>query len=103
MYPEPEVCLNLPAWQEFLGFDLQGQNGWFDIEPDFENGTVSIRKAGDAPFGFGKQLERLKMIMDPGEVRETGSASSDTLPGPWKTWEKTGDGTWQVRIGDMGD
>ena len=41
MYPQPEVCLNLPAWQEFCGFDREGQNGWFDIALDEETGTVT--------------------------------------------------------------
>lgn len=92
MYPEPEVCLNLPAWQEFLGFDLQGQNGWFDIEPDFEKGTVSFRKSPETPFGFRGQMERLRLILDPGEVQGK--------PGPWETWEKAGDGEYKVKISE---
>ncbi len=24
----------LPAWQEFCGFDREGQNGWFDIDAE---------------------------------------------------------------------
>jgi len=95
MYPEPEVCLNLPAWQEFCGFDLEGQNGWFDIDLDRETGTVTFRKAKEAPFGFRNQIERLKLILDPGEVRDGA--------GPWKTWRKTGEGVYEVRIADLGE
>ena len=95
MYPEPEVCLNLPAWQEFCGFDLEGQNGWFDIDFNRESGTVTFRKAEEKPFGFRNQLERLKMILDPGEVREGA--------GPWKTWKKTGEGEYQMNVAEMGE
>ena len=95
MYPEPEVCLNLPAWQEFCGFDLEGQNGWFDIDFNRESGTVTFRKTAENPFGFRNQLERLKMILDPGEVREG--------VGPWKTWKKTGEGEYQTNVAEMGE
>ena len=98
MYPEPEVCLNLPAWQEFLGFDLEGKNAWFDIALDEEEGTVTFRRAGDAPFGFGRQAERLKMILDPAEI-----AAAGDLPGPWKVWPETENGTYQVRITDLAE
>ena len=95
MYPEPEVCLNLPAWQEFCGFDLEGQNGWFDIDFNRESGTVTFRKTAENPFGFRNQLERLKMILDPGEVREG--------VGPWKRWKKTGEGEYQTNVAEMGE
>ena len=95
MYPEPEVCLNLPAWQKFCGFDLEGQNGWFDIDFNRESGTVTFRKTAENPFGFRNQLERLKMILDPGEVREGA--------GPWKTWKKTGEGEYQTNVAEMGE
>ncbi len=79
MYPEPEVCLNLPAWQEFCGFDREGQNGWFDIRVDEETGKFSLAPAEDRPFGFRNELERLKMILDPADVKPV-SAAPD-LPG----------------------
>ena len=100
MYPEPEVCLNLPAWQEFCGFDRNGQNAWFDIVPDEKEKTARFSAAKDAPFAFGRQLARLNMIMDPAEVREVPAAEgvpSDitgalrtgetALPGPFLRWE----------------
>ena len=101
MYPEPEVCLNLPAWQEFCGFDRQGQNGWFDIVLDDAAGTVAIQNSADAPFGLPAQLKRLALIQDPGDVRAvSGEPGVDTdmlgrsrgaasLPGPFAEWPKT--------------
>lgn len=68
MYPAPETCLNLPAWQEFYGFDLKGQNGWFDIEVDENSGTVEIRESQQGPFGLPDQLKRLNFIRDPEAV-----------------------------------
>ena len=80
MYPEPEVCLNLPAWQEFCGFDREGQNGWFDISVDEDTGKVTVSAAEDRPLGIGRQLERLKMIFDPKDVKKV-TAAPDL---PWK-------------------
>ena len=91
MYPEPEVCLNLPAWQEFCGFDREGQNGWFDIGVDEKTGKISFRAAEDRPFGFRNELERLKMILDPKDVKPVAAApdlpgrtEKTALPGPLK-------------------
>lgn len=100
MYPAPEVCLNLPAWQEFCGFDREGQNGWFDIALDDAAGTVAIRRSADAPFGLPAQLKRLALIREPGDVRTvSGAPGVDTdmlgrprgrtvLPGPFADWSK---------------
>ena len=91
MYPEPEVCLDLPAWQEFLGFDREGQNGWFDIDVDEQTGETVFRKADKAPFGFRGDLERLKMILDPEKVRKVPAdrglpweQDGEVLPGPFQ-------------------
>ena len=70
MYPEPEVCLNLPAWQEFCGFDLNGQNAWFDILFDEETKTVAMRESRDKPFSFRGQPERLNLLFDPSRVKK---------------------------------
>ncbi len=90
MYPEPEVCLDLPSWQEFLGFDREGQNAWFDIDLDEETGKAVFRKADRAPLSFGNDLERLKMILDPSEVKKVaadpgipGEDRETVLPGPF--------------------
>lgn len=40
MYPEPEMCLDLPTWQEFLGFDLTG--GVYDIEIDINSDDLTM-------------------------------------------------------------
>ena len=89
MYPEPEVCLNLPAWKEFCGFDREGQNGWFDIDVDEETGEFTFSPAGEKPFGFRNELERLNMILDPKEIKPVASAKelpweqeASVLPGP---------------------
>ena len=74
MYPEPEVCLNLPAWQEFCGFDRSGQNAWFDIERDESGSSFRFVPAAEPPFAFGRQLERLHMIMDPEQVQRVPAA-----------------------------
>lgn len=96
MYPEPEVCLNLPAWREFCGFDLTGQNAWFDIDLDEATGKVAFRESADAPFGLPSQLKRLALLRKPGEVAAvapdacvpndfTGAArpADAVLPGPF--------------------
>lgn len=98
MYPEPEVCLNLPAWKEFCGFDLTGQNGWFDVEVD-RDGAIHIRDSADAPRGLPDQLKRLALIRRPGDVAPVaappespadmnGAARGESaLPGPLATWD----------------
>ena len=101
MYPEPENCLNLPAWQEFFGFDKTGRSGWFDIALDEEKGTVTASESEDAPGGYAFQTERLRFIRrtedlplvapDPmvcvdytGEKRPEGGV----LPGPFASLAK---------------
>lgn len=94
MYPAPETCLNLPAWQEFYGFDMNGQNGWFDIDFDEETG-VTVKTSENAPFGFPRQMERLQLVMNPLDIKtvakdihvpadKNGLAHDETvLPGPF--------------------
>ena len=79
MYPEPEVCLDLPSWQEFCGYDKEGQNGWFDIDVDEDTGKFTCTAAQDVPFGFRGELERLNMILDPKDVKPVRAASE--IPG----------------------
>jgi len=91
MYPEPENCLDLRSWQEFFGFDKEGQNAWFDIDLDEETGEAVFRPAEKPPFGFPRDLERQNMILEPEKVRKV-PADKDlpyeqeekVLPGPWK-------------------
>ena len=94
MYPAPEVCLNLPAWQEFYGFDKEGQNAWFDIDVDEESGEITFRKAEDGPAGLPSQLRRLNLIRRPEDVarvaadpavptdRKDNGRGERVLPGP---------------------
>ena len=91
MYPEPENCLNLPAWQEFFGFDREGQNAWFDIDLDPETGKAAFRKAEDTPFGFRGEVERLHLIFSPEDVKRVspdrdlpGETRESVLPGPFE-------------------
>ncbi len=48
MYPAPEALMDLQGWQEFYGFDTEGQQGWFDIQVDTKEFTVSFGKASDS-------------------------------------------------------
>ena len=88
MYPEPEVCLNLPAWKEFCGFDKEGQNAWFDIDVDTETGKVTYSPSADGPVGLPSQLARLNMIRDPEEVKKVTAdgRGGKVLPGPLNEW-----------------
>ncbi len=47
MFPEPEMCLDLPTWQEFCGFDRNGSVGDMEIEIDSSDlmMTVTIKEA----------------------------------------------------------
>ena len=69
MYPEPEVCLHLNAWQEFYGFDMNGANGWFDIELDRDEGTIRFGDAKDQPMAFPEMLELMAFVKDPANVK----------------------------------
>ncbi len=47
MYPEPEMCLDLPAWQEFCGFDLCGSTPDLDIDIDTAALTMAVTIRGE--------------------------------------------------------
>lgn len=83
MYPAPETCLNLPAWQEFYGFDATGQNAWFDISLDEATGQVTVAESAEGPFGLPDQLRRLHLIREPARVAFVAADRHvpDTLPG----------------------
>ena len=88
MYPEPENCLNLPAWREFFGFDREGQNGWFDIRVDEETGEAVFSASGDEVPGLPAQVRRLDMIRDPAKIGKVkadpgipGGGDEEVLPG----------------------
>ncbi len=69
LYPEPEVCLHLPSWQEFYQFDREGQEGWFEIEVDTDHLKLEFKKADDRPFGFPGELAKRDIVYNPEEVR----------------------------------
>lgn len=69
MHPAPEVCLNLPAWQKFFGFDSNGQEAWFDIDIDTENFTLQFKTAEDTPRFFANQAEKRDFVYHPSEVK----------------------------------
>lgn len=107
MYPAPEVCLNLQAWQEFYGFDMTGQEGWFDIEVDTEQYTLTFRQSADAPVFFARQQKRHNFVYNPSKlqkVRKDSLATTDfygnmvegdmRIPGPFT--ELTTDITYHI-------
>lgn len=85
LYPAPEVCLDLRSWQEFYGFDLKAQEGWFDFDVDTEKYTLTISASEEMPFFFGN-ASRYKLAYTPEEI---GAASESPLPGPFEVL-KTG-------------
>ncbi|MBR3019872.1 MAG: right-handed parallel beta-helix repeat-containing protein [Clostridia bacterium] len=94
MYPEPENCLNLPAWQEFFRFDREGQNAWFDIDVDTQTGETVFSRAKDQPFGFRRDIERLQMILDPESVKPVEAdyalpwkEEGTVMPGPFRQFK----------------
>ena len=97
MYPAPQVCLDLPSWKEFYGFDITGQEGWFDFDVDTENFTLQVKLSEEAPFFFANQEKRRNFIYDPTKVKSVlvdNLASSDffgavvdgdhRVPGPFQ-------------------
>lgn len=51
LYPAPEALMDLQGWQEFYSFDTDGQQGWFDIQVDTGEYTLSFGKASEK-YGF---------------------------------------------------
>lgn len=70
MYPAPEVCLDLSAWKKFYGFDMFGQEAWFEIDVDTKNYTLQFRHSEDKPVFFANQSEKHKFLYDPSEINE---------------------------------
>lgn len=48
-YPAPEVCLDLPSWQEFYGFDKQSAEGRLDISIDTDKFLMTVKKS-ETPY-----------------------------------------------------
>ena len=75
MYPAPEVCLDLPTWKKFYGFDMTGQEAWFEIDVDTENYTLQFKPAKDTPRFFANQSKKRNIVYDPSKVQEVRSDS----------------------------
>lgn len=75
LYPAPTVCLDLQAWQEFYSFDLQGQEGLFDIRIDTENFTMEVRKLEKAPMSFHRERKKNRYTRNLNELRQVKTRS----------------------------
>lgn len=94
-YPAPAVCLDLHTWQEFYGFDLNAQEGWFDIEVDTKALTLCFKKAEKEPSAWGpdpfaptyiKSVEDIAKVAADATVPQDfwGEKADDmVLPGPF--------------------
>lgn len=95
LYPLPEVCLDLQAWQEFYGFDIQGQEGFLDIAVDTDNFTIRISEKEEIPqfMPFTSDKRSYITSLDEIKARECAIATNDffgkvaggflRLPGPF--------------------
>lgn len=70
LYPEPEVCLYLSAWQEFYGFDRSSREGWFDIEMDTDALTLRFLPAAGRAPGFAEDIRRRNYLYHVEELPE---------------------------------
>lgn len=77
LYPAPEVCLDLQAWQEFYGFDMKGQEGELDIWVDTQNFTMTISPQKPLKSEFPHTHKNRRIIRDPSDIAV--GASSDTV------------------------
>ena len=64
----PEVCLDLPTWQKFYQFDMEGVEGWFDIEIDAENLTMQFMHNKNFSFPFVNEIEKHQFIYHPSKI-----------------------------------
>ena len=98
MYPEPETCLNLETWQEFNGFDKNGEAFWFGFDLDRDTMKVSLKKRTDAPQHAPGPAKPAQVPRDPAQVRKVKSLPEvpcdyagnkrgpRELPGPFLSW-----------------
>ncbi|MCR4586160.1 MAG: right-handed parallel beta-helix repeat-containing protein [Lachnospiraceae bacterium] len=99
MYPAPEVCLDLPTWQEFYGFDLSGDSAWFGFAEGEDEGSFRIEERTDEPVNAPGPGEKLELLRDPDAIRQVrtpecvncdikgGSRGETSLPGPFASWQ----------------
>jgi len=95
MYPEPEMCLDLPTWQEFCGFDKTGYTCDLEININSDDLTMEIElkeelsevasdekvctdyfgnEVGDkripGPFAISKKERKVRFSIDPRKLDE---------------------------------
>ncbi len=65
LFPLPTMCLDLKAWQEFLGFDKTGAAANFDIDVDTDNYTMTVRRSTASVPPMMMRFFGGEMISDP--------------------------------------
>ncbi len=96
IYPAPEACLDLPAWQEFYNKDLNSAEGSLRIAVDTENYTITFDNTDPpaVPFrlhrekpGFVRQLDKVPRVdsydLVPNDFFGGEIAAAKRLPGPF--------------------
>jgi hypothetical protein len=94
LYPSPTECLDLKSWQEFYGFDMQGQEGLLDISVDTGNYTMIIRKTDGQPLPFMRsnsghimnieEVQKVKVIPTvPSDFYGNAVSGEARIPGPF--------------------
>lgn len=95
--PAPEVCLDLKSWKEFYGFDMNGQEAWFDVEVDTEKLTMKFSLSEDKPFTFHPETLAERYVFDVSKIKRVECAGNvkndffgrencsgnECLPGPF--------------------
>jgi len=79
MYPEPEMCLDLPAWQEFCGFDIDGSTADMEIEVNSDDLTMEITFKDELPEVEPDEKVTTDYFGD--------SNSSSRIAGPFRNFE----------------
>ena len=69
LYPAPPSCLDLPAWQEFYGFDQEGQEGAFQVDLDSDHYTLVFCKATENPWETMWGRERHHYVMNIEDIK----------------------------------
>ena len=100
LYPAPEACLDLSAWKEFYGFDLNSSEGRLEVSVDTEKYTFTIKKPSSQgnimPFKKGRKpdLNEVTLInqvdsceLVPNDYFGIETEGKQRLPGPFSELE----------------
>ena len=68
LFPLPTQCLDLQAWQEFLGFDKTGVAADFSIDVDTDALTMTVRKSNTPIPPMMLRFMGGERISDPGKL-----------------------------------